>query len=195
MVAGVLQAGTFVRYQEREQAFEQVKRGRRTAADVKIDRHDGGDAAGNGIASGEDAAVERAVADRDDPFRIGRRIVGALQRLAHIGVTGPVTEQHVGMAGRGDEAQAEAFEIVEGIVQRVDLELAAVARAGIDLADRQAAAEPPARRAIDARGELGERRVVGAGAALGERRRCTRLSKKQSCASMPPRDRAPNRSS
>ena len=39
------------------------------------------------------------------------------------------------MARRGDETQAEPFEIVEGIVERVDLQLAAIAGAGIDRAD------------------------------------------------------------
>ena len=53
------------------------------------------------------------------------------------------------MAGRGDEAEAEALEVVEGVVERVDLELAAVARAGIDLADGKAASEPAARGRIE----------------------------------------------
>ena len=80
-------------------------------------------------------------------------------------VTGPVTMQHVGMPWRGDEAQAEAFEIVERVVQRMDLQLAAVAGAGIDFADRQAAAEPPARGAVDALRKLGERGLVARRAA------------------------------
>ncbi len=115
----------------------------------------------HGVAAGEQAAVDRAVADRHHPFRIGRRLVGALQRLAHVLGHRPGDQQHVGVARRGDEAQAEALEVVEGVVERVDLQLAAVAGAGIDLADREAAAEPPARGALDAGGELGQRRVVG----------------------------------
>jgi hypothetical protein len=46
------------------------------------------------------------------------------------------------MPRRGDEAQAEALEIVEGVVEPVDFEFAAIARPGIDLADRQASAQP-----------------------------------------------------
>ena len=53
------------------------------------------------------------------------------------------------MARRGDEAQAEAFQVVERVVERVDFQFAAVAGAGIHLADRQAAAEPPLRRAVE----------------------------------------------
>ena len=103
----------------------------------------------HGVAAGEDAAVGGAIADRHHPFRVRRRGVGALQRLAHVLGDRAGHQQHVGMARRGDEAQAEALEIVEGVVERVDLELAAVAGAGIDLADREAAAEPPPRGAID----------------------------------------------
>ena len=65
------------------------------------------------------------------------------------------------MARRGDEAQAEALEIVEGVVQRVDLELAAIAGPGIDLADGEAAAKLPPRGAIEICRKLGEGRIVG----------------------------------
>jgi hypothetical protein len=56
-------------------------------------------------------------------------------------VTGSGDQQHVGVARAGDELDAVAFEVVVGIVERVDLQLAAVAGAGIDLADGQRAAE------------------------------------------------------
>ena len=69
------------------------------------------------------------------------------------------------MARRGDEAQAEALQVVERIVQRMDFQLAAVAGAGIDLADRQAAAEPALRRAVKL-----ARRVRSDGSVTGERR-------------------------
>jgi hypothetical protein len=48
------------------------------------------------------------------------------------------------MARRGDEAEPKAFEIVIGIAERMDLQLAAVAGAGVDLADRQRPAKPAA---------------------------------------------------
>src|SRR5487761_2557832 len=73
------------------------------------------------------------------------------------------------MAWRGDEMQAEAFEIVERVVQRVNFQLAAVAGAGVDLPDRQRAPELGARGAIDALRQLGERGLVGLGRRLGER--------------------------
>ena len=62
------------------------------------------------------------------------------------------------MARRCDEAQAEPFEIVEGVAERLDLELAAVAGTGIDLADGEAATELAARRATEAMAERGDLR-------------------------------------
>ncbi len=73
------------------------------------------------------------------------------------------------MARRGDEAQAEPLEIVEGVAQRVDLELAAVAGAGIDLADREAAPEARTRRTVDRVSELGERHLIARGRRFGQR--------------------------
>ena len=70
------------------------------------------------------------------------------------------------MARRGDEAQAEALQVVERVVECVDFQFAAVAGAGVDLADRQAAAEPALRRAV----EVGARVASGAGSVTGERR-------------------------
>jgi hypothetical protein len=47
------------------------------------------------------------------------------------------------MARRGHEPDAEALEVVIGIVQGVDLQFASVAGAGIDLANRETPPEPP----------------------------------------------------
>ena len=64
-----------------------------------------------------------------------------------LSVTGPGHQEDVGVAGRRDKAEAETLEIVEGVAERMDLELAAVARAGVDMPDRQAPAERPLGRA------------------------------------------------
>jgi hypothetical protein len=45
------------------------------------------------------------------------------------------------VARAGDELDAQAFEVVVGIVQGVDFQLAAVAGTGIDLANGQRLAE------------------------------------------------------
>ena len=131
--------------------------------------NNGADAAGDGVAAGENAAVGRAMPDRDHPFGIRRGVVGAFERLPHVARDRPGDEQHVGMTGRRDEAQAEALKIVEGVVECVDFKLAAVAGAGIDLADCQAAAEPAPRRALDARRQFGKRGAIRCRRRFGQR--------------------------
>ena len=121
--------------EQRQKTLQQLQRCRGTPADVKIDRNDGIDAAGDGVAAGKHAAVPRAIADRDHPFRVRRRVVGALQGLAHIVGDRAGDEQHVGMARRGDEAQAEALEVVEGVVESMDFQFATIAGSGVDFAD------------------------------------------------------------
>lgn len=59
------------------------------------------------------------------------------------------------MTRRGDEADAEPLQVIKGIVDRMDFKFAAVARAGIDLADGEAAAEPAQRCGIDGCGQFG----------------------------------------
>ena len=96
------------------------------------------------------------------------------------------------MARRGDEFQPEPLEIVEGVVQRVDFQLAAIARSGINLADGEAAAEPALRGTIEIAGKLGEPGSVGAGAASVTGRLSMFLNTSRMT---PSRDRGPNRSS
>ena len=115
------------RVQQREQSGEQLDRPGWAAADVQVDRDDVADGAHHGIASREDPAVSGAIPDRDHPLGIGRRIICALQRLSHVLGDRPGHQQHVGMPRRGDEAQPEPLQIVERVVERVNLQLAAVA--------------------------------------------------------------------
>ena len=72
------------------------------------------------------------------------------------------------MARRGHEAEAEALDIVIGIVQGVDFELASIARAGIDLAYRQTAAEPATRSVTDGGRKFGHRGIVRRRRLFGE---------------------------
>ena len=112
---------------QRQEPFEQGSRARRTAGDKEIDWDDAGDAAGDGVASRKDAAVGRADARRYDPFGPGRGVKGSLQRLAHVQRNRAGDKEHVGVAGRGDEPEAEPLEIVKGVAERVNLEFAAIA--------------------------------------------------------------------
>ena len=78
----------------------------------------------------------------------GDREIGLLKRVLHVVGHGAGDQQSIGMSRRGHEAQAEAFEIVEGVVEGMNFQLAAIAGTGVHLANRQAAAEPLARRAL-----------------------------------------------
>ena len=119
----------------------------------------------------EDVAAERAVAERGDAARLGHRVVGGEQRLAHAGRDGAGDEQDVGVAGRGDDAEAEALRgRSTGSRASGQLVLAAVARAGVDVADREAAAAARAREGERCGGGGGGREgasasAVGAGVA------------------------------
>ena len=155
--------------EQREEAPEQRRRGRRATADMEVDRHHRRDATDHGVGCFEDATVERAIAGCDHPFRVGRRDPGAVQCLAHVHGHRPGHEQHVGVARRSDKTQPEPLEVVEGVIKRMDFEFAAVARAGIDLTDRKAAAEPAPGGVIDFRGERGECLVIGGRGGFGQR--------------------------
>ena len=115
-----------------------ARRRGRAAGHFDVDGDHVRDAAEARVALAEDAAGAAAVADRDDELRLGRGVVGALERDRHVLRDGAGDEQQVGMARARDEADAEALDVVVRVGERVDLELAAVARAGIDLANGRA---------------------------------------------------------
>src|SRR5437016_9857908 len=120
---------------EGNETFEQRGRRGRAAADVEIYRNHLIDRADHRVAALEHAAPAAASADRDHPFWIRGSRIGALERDLHVARYRAGHHEHVGVARRGDEADAEALDVVDGIVEGMDLELAAVARAGIDLAN------------------------------------------------------------
>lgn len=70
------------------------------------------------------------------------------------------------MARRSNEREAETFEIVERIVERVDFQFAAVARAGIDFADRQASTETLRGRRMNPLDQLFNSRIISRGSSL-----------------------------
>src|SRR6185295_6706392 len=119
-----------VRGNRGEDALQQRPRRGRTAGNRDIDRYHAGDAAEAGVALAEDAATAAAVADGDDQLGLGRRVVGALERDRHVLRYRAGHQQHVGVARTRDKAYADTLEVVVRIGQRLDLELAAVARAG-----------------------------------------------------------------
>ena len=120
-------------------------RGRRGAAgDVQIDGQDRFERTGELVGIAEDPAAERAIAQSGDEAGFGHRVVGGSQRLGHARRDRAGDEQHVGVPRRGDDVQAEALEIVDGVGGGGQLVLAAVAGAGVDVAQRQRAAREQA---------------------------------------------------
>src|SRR5262249_14230297 len=114
-------------------------------------------------------AIDRAIADRNDPFRLRRRRVRALERFLHVARERAGHEQHVCMARRSDETNAEALDIVDRIVERVDLELATVARARVDFTDREAPTQAPTRGRVELERERSELGVDELRRRLGDR--------------------------
>ena len=86
---------------------------------------------------------------------------------------------------------AKSLEVIERVVEGVDFEFAAVARAGVNLSDCQAATQPSARCAIDASCKLIHCGVAQRWWRLGERRAKHAFEKELPAS----RDRGPNRNS
>jgi len=72
---------------------------------------------------------------------MGCGLPGPSHGFLHVQRKRPGDQQHVSMAGARDEPDAETFDVVVGIVQRMDFEFASVAGARIDLPDAEGAAQ------------------------------------------------------
>ena len=70
------------------------------------------------------------------------------------------------MAGTGHELDAQALDVVVRVAQGMDLQLAAIAGAGVDLADGQGLAEDGQQLALDALGLDGQRSLAPGGASV-----------------------------
>ena len=129
------------------------------------------DRAAAGVASRRKRPTRRsrtAIAHRHHQLGVGRAVVGDAQRVLHVLRHRAGDQQHVGMARAGDELDAAPFEVVVGIVEGVDFQLAAVARTGIDLADGQRAAEDAQDLVVQTRRSRAAGRRPASGARLGE---------------------------
>ena len=124
----------------------------------------------HGIASGEEAAIDGAVANGDHPFWGWRRAIGTLQGLAHIFGHWAGDEKHIGVSRRGDKLEAKALKIVESIVQGVDFEFATVAGASVDLTNRKASSKPTLCRSVQLSREFSQFGIVRYGLLLRQRR-------------------------
>ena len=89
--------------------------------------------------------------ERGNQPRFGHRVVGGEERGLHACGDRAGDEEDVGVARRGDDAQAVLGEVVEGVGGGGQLVLAAVARAGVDVAQRERAARDAVRGAAMSR--------------------------------------------
>src|SRR4030095_16679584 len=127
---------------------------------MQVDGYDGRYPTDNRVAAGKNTTVQCAVPDCNDPFGIRRSVIRALKRLAHVPGDRPGHEQHVGMPRRRHEMQSETFQVIKGVVERVDFEFAPVARTGINLPNREAAAQTPARGTFNTGAQLRQHLLI-----------------------------------
>src|SRR6185369_11614486 len=98
-------------------------------------------AADDGVGAAKDAAVACAVAGGDDEFRIRRGLPRTPQRLGHVAGHRTRHQEAVRVAWGRHEVHTESLEVVVRAGEAADLQLAAVARARVDLPDGERAAE------------------------------------------------------
>lgn len=127
--------------QRGQYSLENARWAWRAARHGDIDWNDVRYAAASGVILPENAAGAAAISQRHHQLRIGRRRVSTLKSILHVFGDGARDEQDVCMARAGNEADPEAFQIIDRIVERLDFELTAVARARVDMADTQRTAE------------------------------------------------------
>src|SRR6516162_6374419 len=84
MIVSKTKDASLLCFKKSQEPLEELHRIGRAATDMEIDSHNAGHSADDGVAISKDATVDSAVPDRNDPLRIGCRIVGTLQRLAHV---------------------------------------------------------------------------------------------------------------
>jgi hypothetical protein len=143
-----------------EQSLQDLRRRRGTAGNVKIDGNHLRDPSNDRVATSEAATIPSTIPDCDDPFWIRDGMIGTLQRFAHILGHWPGHHQHIGMARRGNEPEAKAFDIVVGVVKRVDLKFASITGSSIDFAYGKATSEAPPCGAADGYCKFGHGGIV-----------------------------------
>ena len=126
-----------------EDALQQGRWRGRTPGDTSVHRDHLGNPAQGSITLSEDAARAAAISHGNHDLRRRRGVIGPPEGYLHVTGDRTCDEQHVREPRRGGKMDTEPLAVVKGIVDRMDLELASVARAGIDLADRKTSPEAP----------------------------------------------------
>ena len=98
-----------------------------TSGNVNVDGHDVVDASKRGVVLAKDAATDAAGTNRDYNFRFWHSLVGFQQGQLHISCDRPGDQEHIGVTRRCNKLNAEAFQVIDRIVQGNDFEFASVA--------------------------------------------------------------------
>ena len=98
-----------------------------TSWNINVDGHDVVDAPQRGVVLAKDTATDAAGTNRNHDFRFWHSLVGFQQGQLHIPGDRPGDQEHVGVPRRGDKLNAEAFQVVDRIVQGNDFEFTSVA--------------------------------------------------------------------
>lgn len=129
---------------------QQRNRGRRATRDLHIYGEHVGYPATHGITGTENPTPAATVADSDYQLRIRSRFINSFQRTDHVLGDGSGNQKHVGMTRASDEFDPGSFQVVIGIGEGVNFQLASVARSRIDMSNAQG----PAQSLQDARIDL-----------------------------------------
>ena len=94
-------SGAFGRSIEQGEKSLQNRNGwRRAAGNMKVDRDDLRDPSDHCVTAGETSAIPCAISQGNDPFRVGGRMIGSFQGIAHVFGHGP--GDHSTSAWRGE---------------------------------------------------------------------------------------------
>ena len=108
-----------------------------------VDRNDIRNGPSARVALAEDTAASPTVSNRNDDFWIRNGFECALERFFHVHRYRAGYEQQIRMPRACDEFNANSLDIVIRIIERLNLQLAPIARAGIDVADAERTAQDP----------------------------------------------------
>ncbi len=98
-----------------------------TSRNINIHRKNLVDAPQRRVVLAEYATTDAASAYRDDYLGLRHRPIRLQKRELHVPRYRAGDQEHVGMTRRGNELDSEAFDVVDRVVQRDNLQFASVA--------------------------------------------------------------------
>ena len=125
----------------RQYSLQNSGGGGRATGNDDIYRNHVGDLTAARITFAENPAVAAAVAEGDYQLGVGRGVVSSFESNLHMPRHRAGDQQHIRMARAGNKVYAQPFDIIVGIVEAVDFQLATVAGASVNVTDCQCATD------------------------------------------------------